>query len=325
MERAADDFNGLEPHFFDTVIINSVVQYFPTLGYLTRVLGEAVNLVKEGGHIFVGDVLSLPLHEVFATSVVMFQATDDVKVGELRNRIQRRLDGEAQLILSPAYFLSLKDCFPRVSGIEIRLRRDRTDNEMSRYRYHAILHIGHPRPAPVEMKFLDWTDDWSLPEIRSFLEGARGQGVGLKAVRNRRLEKDLTLFERLSRSDANDTAAQLRSGDAQARGLYPQALLDLGAELNVQTLLSWAACRADGSYDVAFIPAQAAAGRSCIAVNWPEPEAADCMHFSNAPGQGQFRTELKKLLLEHCRQHLPEEIIPQEITFIDALPEPGKL
>jgi SAM-dependent methyltransferase len=157
LERAAADFDGLDPGPFDTVIINSVVQYFPSMGYLTQVLNQALSIVKDGGHIFVGDVLSLALENLFATSVVLFQATGEVSVAELRDRIHRRVAGEPQLILSPAYFLSLKHRFPRVAWVEIRPRRDRADTEMSRYRYNAILHIGHPQQAPVEIEFLDWT------------------------------------------------------------------------------------------------------------------------------------------------------------------------
>ena len=40
---------------FDTVIINSVVQYFPSLEYLTKVLDGAIKATKPGGAIFVGD------------------------------------------------------------------------------------------------------------------------------------------------------------------------------------------------------------------------------------------------------------------------------
>ncbi len=38
MERVADDFSGIEKESFDTVVINSVLQYFPNVAFLTKVL-----------------------------------------------------------------------------------------------------------------------------------------------------------------------------------------------------------------------------------------------------------------------------------------------
>src|SRR5205823_2535815 len=48
LQRNADDFSGLEPQTFDTVILNSVIQYFPSVEYLLRVLRGAVELVAPG-------------------------------------------------------------------------------------------------------------------------------------------------------------------------------------------------------------------------------------------------------------------------------------
>ena len=99
---------ALDEDSFDTVVINSVVQYFPNVAYLTKVLENAVNIVKPGGHVFVGDMRSLPLLTTFASSVELFQAADGVSAGELRDRIERRIQHDRELVLSPAYFLSLR-------------------------------------------------------------------------------------------------------------------------------------------------------------------------------------------------------------------------
>ncbi|MFM7715652.1 MAG: methyltransferase, partial [Microcystis sp.] len=52
-ERSADDLAGLESESFDTVIINSVLQYFPSTAYLLQVLEGLIKRVKKGGHILV--------------------------------------------------------------------------------------------------------------------------------------------------------------------------------------------------------------------------------------------------------------------------------
>ena len=158
MERRADNLAGFEAESFDTVIINSAAQYFPNIGYLTRVLENAASLVKDGGHIFIGDVRSLPLLAAFATSVELFQAQDAVPVGELQQRASKRFRLTPELVLSPAFFLALRERLPRLSRVDINLRPGRADNEMTRYRYNAVLHIGREAQAPCNIAFQDWSD-----------------------------------------------------------------------------------------------------------------------------------------------------------------------
>ncbi len=57
--REASDFGDVEPHSFDAVILNSIVQYFPSIQYLRSVLEGAVRSVAPSGIVFVGDVRSL--------------------------------------------------------------------------------------------------------------------------------------------------------------------------------------------------------------------------------------------------------------------------
>src|SRR5262249_16769269 len=68
----------------DLVILNSVIQYFPDLDYLLKVLSETVRITKEGGHIFVGDARSLPLLEAYHASVQLHKAPDELSIGELQ-------------------------------------------------------------------------------------------------------------------------------------------------------------------------------------------------------------------------------------------------
>ncbi len=322
IERTAENFDGVDANSVDIVIINSVVQHFPSVSYLTKVLQNAVHIVKEGGHIFVGDVLNLNLQRHFASSVVLFQAKDEDTVAELRARIQRRIDMEHQLVLSPAYFLSLKNQFPEVSRVEIRPRRDRCDNEMSRYRYHAVLHVGHESRGSSSVEFVDWTrHEFTLDDIRAWLQRQRGEWVGIKAIGNARLDEDLEALARLAAADAEDTAGARRGAKSHTlrRGVNPRDLVDLGASLGFQVNLSWAACRADGSYDAVFVPSPSPPGTSCLAIEWPEAGASEFVRFANAPGQEKFRSQLLDQLLTHCRQNLPPTMVPDDIAIVDGL------
>ena len=49
VQRPADDFAGIAAGAFDVVVLNSVVQYFPDVDYLVRVLEGALRAVRPGG------------------------------------------------------------------------------------------------------------------------------------------------------------------------------------------------------------------------------------------------------------------------------------
>src|ERR1700745_1374690 len=58
-QRDAADFRGMESASFDTVVLNSVIQYFPDYNYLVEILQKAVELVASGGRVFVGAIRHL--------------------------------------------------------------------------------------------------------------------------------------------------------------------------------------------------------------------------------------------------------------------------
>jgi SAM-dependent methyltransferase len=116
-ERAADDFMGIERHSFDGVVLHSVVQYFPNIDYLMRVLEGAVQATAPGGFIYIGDVRSLPLLEAFHTSVELYRAPLSLSASALQRQVQRRLAQEKELVLDPAFFIFFKRYLPQISHV----------------------------------------------------------------------------------------------------------------------------------------------------------------------------------------------------------------
>jgi len=162
----------------------------------------------------------------------------------------------------------------------------------------------------------------TLDDIRSELLRHPDRPVGFKGIRNARIEKDLAALAILRDADATITARELRHELEQnvKKGLHPQDLFELEtAGLGFTVFLSWAACRPDGSYDAVFIPTRSLKGKTSSAIGWPEPEASRFVRLANAPGQDKLRTELIDQLEAHCRQNLPEEMIPGEIALVDTV------
>lgn len=324
MERSADNFDGLQSDSFDTVVINSVIFYFPNLAYLSDVIEKAINVVKPGGHVFVGDVLSLHLLPVFTSSIELFLGDGERSVAELRDRIRRRIKLQPWLFVSPAFFLSLPSRFSKVSRVEIQPRPGRASNEVTGYRFNAVIHVGPSAEPAIEVAFEDWTKrELSLQDIRTMMH-QRTEAFGIMRIRNRRLEKDMYAFERIWSADASLITSEFKHQCAEyvMSGIHPQDLIELSKEEPLfEIQLSWAACRPDGSYDAFFSPVRPSRVQSTRQVLWPKPELTDLLCFANAPGQEKYRSQLIERILTYCRQNLPSDLVPSEVRLVDMLPQ----
>ncbi|HEY9297493.1 MAG TPA: methyltransferase, partial [Phormidium sp.] len=142
LQKLATDFERVESEAFDTVILNSVVQYFPSIDYLVRVLEGAINAIAPGGFIFIGDVRSLPLLQAFHASVQLAQAEPSLTREQLQQRVEMQMFQETELVIDPVFFSALKQRFSQISHVQIQLIRGHHHNELTQFRYNVILHIG---------------------------------------------------------------------------------------------------------------------------------------------------------------------------------------
>src|SRR6185369_7368648 len=87
-QQSGDDFTGIEAGSFDTVILNSVVQYFPSVEYLLDVLKRVIETVQPGGSVFLGDLRSLPLLHAFHVAVALQNASSSLDTKTLLQQVE---------------------------------------------------------------------------------------------------------------------------------------------------------------------------------------------------------------------------------------------
>src|SRR5690625_2149424 len=108
IKREANDLEDFKKNSYDTIVLNSIIQYFPQLDYFLSVLDSSLSLVKSGGSIFIGDVRSLELLEVFHASVTMYQSDYSMKTSELWDVIQEDIRKEKELVIDTKIFHALE-------------------------------------------------------------------------------------------------------------------------------------------------------------------------------------------------------------------------
>jgi len=153
--RTADELDDLADGYFDTIVLNSVAQYFPSEEYLIRVLQGAQRLLAPGGRIFLGDLRNLRLHRPFAIAAELHKCADEsIPVGQFRARVYSRIEHDEELLIDPDLMANLTKHLDRLRGSTTELKTATGDNELNRFRYDAVLWFDTPPIAAAESNSL---------------------------------------------------------------------------------------------------------------------------------------------------------------------------
>ncbi|WP_033017998.1 AMP-binding protein, partial [Streptomyces rimosus] len=116
--QPAHDTTGLPEGFFDTVVVNSVAQYFPDARYLTDVITKALALLVPGGSLFLGDIRNARLLRTLQAGVAARSLGADADSTALRVQTDQRTAAEEELLLAPDFFTTLAAGLPDAGGVD---------------------------------------------------------------------------------------------------------------------------------------------------------------------------------------------------------------
>ena len=315
LQAPAHELEELPRRHFDLVVINSVAQYFPDADYLRTVLRCSVEATKENGHIFVGDVRSLALLDVFCASVELFQANDDLPLELLRERQRQRRLLEDQLVLDVNFFHDLRDELPRLQTVRTLPKPGRERTEMTLFRYDVILQVSSRPPLSVQEKPAEivWT---SLERLRRELASSDlSRGLLVREIPDRRLFGDLHLRARLTGENGLSTVGALRDvlRQGEERGAETEDLKALARDLRLAVDFDGAG-EGDGRFQAFFHHRAAPATAALVAGRAAGPGVA------NDPPWAARARRLLPELRHMLQQELPEALVPADLVPLDALP-----
>jgi amino acid adenylation domain-containing protein len=321
-QSPANQFEGIAPQSYDLVILNSVIQYFPSVDYLLDVLDGVINSIETGGKILIGDVRNFKLLEAFHTAVEFYRADDDLSIKELRQRIRNSLRTEEELLIDPNFFIALKQKYPRISQVQIELKRGYNQTEMNRFRYDVVLYLDQPQTLVTDWQWLDWQiEQLNLQTIQNILNTQKPDLLGIQDIPSIRLMSEMVLLEKIPEFEG--TVKQLKAILSQMEiGINPEALRTLTEDLPYTPFIQYSD-REFFTYQVIFqrnttypfSQPRFAAKNSLDPLNWKnyanQPLTLETNHVDPAL-IAQFQ--------QFLGQTLPDYMIPSHFVQLEKLP-----
>ncbi|WP_189939238.1 non-ribosomal peptide synthetase, partial [Streptomyces sulfonofaciens] len=321
--QAAADAGGLPAGSFDTVVINSVAQYFPDAGHLTDVLGTALGLLAPGGAVFLGDVRDLRLLRCLHTAVQLRRAAPSADAAAVRRAVAQAVLLEKELLLDPAFFTAFAAGREDIAGVDLRVKRGAYVNELNRYRYDVVL---HKRPAAGirsvgDAPELRWGSDVLGPDdLARHLARKRMPALRVTGVPDQRLSGEAGALRAMDeqRPLADALALLDAAGQLTAPELGPDAFHELGERAGLRVAVTRSG---DGAelLDVLFTDPAATA---LSGVHRPAATAAPAppRTLANDPAAARRRAELVASLTAALREELPAYLVPAAVVVLDKLP-----
>jgi ubiquinone/menaquinone biosynthesis C-methylase UbiE len=327
LQRRVDELDDFVDESFDAVVLNSVIQYFPSIDYLVKVLDRVSRLVKPGGAIFLGDVRNFNLQQVFCASVQVRQAPSELPISELRHRIRKQMAQEEELLIAPEFFFALKRDLPRLGDVEIQLKRGKSRNEMTLFRYDVVLRVGSPSNPNGDLEALDWQGrGLTVETFREHLGSTKSGALLVRSIPINRLQPELKLMESLAHEDEKVTVSALREAAAQpgrGGGVEPEELWSLGESLGFSVRVAWSNPNSTIDCDAVFVRngnRAAAINNSMFGEEKAGAQERAWNAYSNQPLQGARARKLVPTLRDYLKGKMPSYMVPSDYILLERMP-----
>lgn len=319
--REGKALDHLPAHTFNTVILNSVVQYFPSVDYLLQVLTEAVRITRPGGAIFIGDVRNLLLLQMFHLSVQVYGADPTMTKAYLQQHIQTSLAKENELLIDPAFFIALQQHIPAICDVQILLKPGKAQNELTKFRYDVILHLAaeQDRYPDLQPEHLNWqTQELTLDKLDQILKEQQPEALLIDGIPNGRLHTETIAAQWLKTAVPHDmiTVCYKQIANSQTNGVDPDSFRQISDRHDYKVEIRWNTTDSTGQYQVLLrqnnLNTRVIISQTTTKRPWHQ--------YANNPTQLAANHILESTLRTSLKEKLPTYMIPTTFVIMESFP-----
>nr|ABR28366.2 bassianolide synthetase [Xylaria sp. BCC 1067] len=334
----ATDISRLSGLCPELVVINSVMQYFPTPEYLVEVV-DTLARIPGVKRLFFGDVRTHATNRHFLAARALHALGDKSTKESLRQKIAELEEREEELLVDPAFFTTLATRLPdQVEHVEILPKKMRATNELSAYRYAAVVHMrgSEERVQPVyPINDNDWVDFQASQMDRDALLYLLQRSADASTVAISNIPYSKTILERHvveSLDDNGDNArssldgaawfSAVRSDAERCASLSVTDLVQLGEEAGFRVEVSCARqWSQSGALDAVFHHYSPAYKGARVLIRFPtDDQARRPATLTNRPLQRLQSRRFVSQVREELQVLLPSYMIPARIVVVDQMP-----
>ena len=302
-------------------IINSVAQYFPSARYLTTIITQLIKSM-DSGRIFIGDVRSYNLIQYHDTERAIGSLPRHASVMDVRKALDGFTATQTELLINPSFFYGLKRRIPEITHVEILPKTMPARNELSRYRYAVIIHIG---VQPSVLTPSSWVDLSTVKTphiaVRQILRDSSQEIVGVTRVPIADLEHIRSIHSLISEVETKDVVADLRvklQQPVENFAASPAALAHIGAEEGWTAFFDYSVqgFTTENYIQVVFVRASILRlldHDKRLVGGFEIPAVLSGPLHNKITGASTDVAQIKELISNHLRESLPKYMIPHLI------------
>lgn len=311
LQRSADNLSDIEGPF-DTIIINSVIQYFPSQEYLLQVIQTLVeNYLDQEGSLFIGDVKNLKLQKSLEASIAYSKMGKHHRASELKESIDRAIFREEELFIAPEFFKQLPTLLPVIKQSLVFIRAGSYVNELNLFRYDVVL----KKQSNQQGHFILWhkwsKEHWDWQKVEEYLRTESPQILSLYQVKDPRLEQEIRLLEWLenkSQETLHDFPL-VGSNDSCSASQW----ISIGNCNGYEVLLGYHYQALPGTYDIIFTKYNVdKLNFNCL--------AETITILSNEPLKADVHENVIIDIKKYLQTKLPEFMIPSKFAVLERIP-----
>jgi hypothetical protein len=222
----------------------------------------------------------------------------------------------------------LKKIQPRISHVEILLKRGRYQNEMNRFRYDVILYIDHHGNKPLEkINWHNWTDEqYSFEKIIHHLGEKKPQYFAIKNIPNIHTAGLNTLTKYVPGSNTQTWQDELHGflRETLIHAVDPEALIELAESHSYYAKATWSQENPHDCFDILFFKRNEKINNNhsiqIRELGKVSNDTNELQTYANSPLKMRKKRRLLNQLKKFLQFRLPDYMIPQNFIILSKLP-----